>query len=311
MLSRFKHAEKKEPDPAMDSPRHLDPIVATFSIAGVDSQAGDIGIAVASKFLSVGAVVPWAMAGVGAVATQAHANTTYGPEGLRLLAQDNGPDAVIQSLTGSDDQQSHRQLGIVSADGRAATFTGSACLDWAGGTSGDGYAIQGNILTGFGVVEAMEHAFLNSLGSLGDRLLEALRAGDTAGGDSRGRQSAALVVVRDQGGYGGLNDRYLDLRVDDHPTPVDELARLRDLHRLYFERPGAGGTIALSENLVREIQHILQRSGEYTGPPTGVYDDATQQALETRFAEENLEERWLDGAEIDGVALEYLRSQDR
>ena len=216
------------------------PLVATFSIVAVDPRTGEIGVAVQSRFLAVGAVVPWAKAGVGAVATQALGNTTYGPAGLRLLAAGISPEHAIERLTLPDEDRDVRQVGMVSADGRAATFTGPECRAWAGGRIGKNYAVQGNILAGEGVVTAMAESFEKSAESgkeLSQRLLDALAAGQAAGGDKRGMQSAALLVVREGWGYAGLNDRYRDLRVDDHPEPIAELQRIYDLHRRIFPHP--------------------------------------------------------------------------
>ena len=190
----------------------------TFSIVAADTAAGDLGIAVASKFPAVGAVVPWARAGAGAVATQASANTSYGPEGISFMASGMGARDALDALLEADDGSEHRQAGFVDANGGAATFTGSECMPWAGGITGEGFACQGNILTGEDVVRELARAFIHAEG-LSDRLLAALVAGDAAGGDRRGRQSAALLVVRDGGGYEGRNDRYVDLRVDDHVDP--------------------------------------------------------------------------------------------
>jgi uncharacterized Ntn-hydrolase superfamily protein len=206
-----------------------DDTIATFSIVAWDSTTGDLGIAVQSKFFTVGSVVPWAKAGVGAIATQSFANTTYGPRGLELLGAGKTPDEVMAALTADDAQKDQRQVGIVDAKGRATSYTGSACLNWAGGKAGVHYACQGNILTGADVVLAMAKTFESTPGMLGDRLLAALDAGQAAGGDSRGMQSAALLIVRDKGGYGGFNDRYCDLRVDDAENPFVELRRLYNL----------------------------------------------------------------------------------
>ena len=211
--------------------------VATFSIVARDPDTGDLGIAVQSRFFAVGAVVPWARAGVGAVATQSWANTTYGPRGLDLLAEGSDAEATIAALIADDEGAAQRQVGIVGADGSTATFTGDACLMWAGGRTGEHYAAQGNILAGPAVIDAMAAAFEGSSGSLPDRLLKALAAGQAAGGDARGMQSAALLVVRDGGGYNGFNDRWVDLRVDDHPAPIAELQRLLDLRN--GQRAGA------------------------------------------------------------------------
>ncbi|MGH2673741.1 MAG: DUF1028 domain-containing protein, partial [Actinomycetota bacterium] len=189
----------------------------TFSIVAADLDAGDWGVAVASKFLAVGAVVPYARAGVGAVATQAWANTDFGPEGLDLMAAGSPAPEVLAQLIHGDEGRADRQAGIVDGQGLPATFTGQDCLEWAGGMTGPGFACQGNILVGEEVVAAMGDAFAGTTGDLVDRLLAALLAGDEAGGDRRGRQSAALLVVREGGGYEGRSDRYVDVRVDEHP----------------------------------------------------------------------------------------------
>jgi uncharacterized Ntn-hydrolase superfamily protein len=191
----------------------------TFSIVGADPKTGEVGVAVASKFLAVGSVVPFAQAGVGAIATQSYANTTYGPRGLELLRRKVAPQEVIRRLTQGDPQREQRQVGLVDAQGRSASFTGQRCLRWAGGVAGKHFAAQGNILTGEAVVQAMAEAFQKTPGELALKLMAALEAGEKAGGDSRGKQSAAILVARKNGGYGGFDDRYIDLRVDDHPEP--------------------------------------------------------------------------------------------
>ena len=236
----------------------------TFSIVAVDPGNGDLGVAVASRFLAVGSAVPWARAGVGAIATQAWANVEYGPAGLAMLEAGLTPDEVVGRLTGDDPGRAERQLGIVDASGRAASFTGERCITWAGGRSARGVAVQGNILTGPEVVEAMLSAyaaFAASSGALPDRLLAALSAGDAAGGDRRGRESAALLVVRAEGGYGGGNDRWLDLRVDDHRDPVAELLRLRGLSRLYSERPSEADLLPIGPALATELRMRLEVAG--------------------------------------------------
>jgi uncharacterized Ntn-hydrolase superfamily protein len=206
------------------------PHPSTFSIVAADPDAGEVGVAVASRFFAVGTVVPHAEAGVGAVATQSFANTTYGPRGLDLLERGLTPGEAIDVLTRADEGREQRQVGMVAADGKSATYSGPGCNAWAGGRSGPGYAVQGNILTGEEVVAAMERAFLAGAGEpLAERLFAALAAGDAAGGDKRGRQSAALLVVRAGAGYGGFTDRAIDLRVDDHPDPFGELERLLGL----------------------------------------------------------------------------------
>lgn len=214
------------------------PVVATFSIVAYDPETKELGVAVQSKFIAVGSVVPWAKAGVGAVATQSYANTTYGPKALDLMAQGVEPGKVMELMTDIDRRAAVRQVGLVDAKGRSATFTGQQCNAWAGGVKGENYACQGNILAGEDVVKNMERSFVGSKGDLGDRLIAALQAGQDAGGDVRGMQSAALLIVRDGWGYGGYNDRYRDLRVDDHAEPIKELKRVYDLHRQIFPRPG-------------------------------------------------------------------------
>lgn len=208
--------------------------VATFSIVGYDPKTGDLGIAVESKFFSVGSVVPWAEAGVGAIATQSFANTTYGPRGLAMLKLGMTAQQVIEALVANDPNRARRQVGIVDSQGNTATYTGSECLQWAGGVIGKDkngwpYAAQGNILTGPEVVQAMARTFESAEGELADKLVAALAAGQAAGGDARGQQSAALLVVRAKGGYAGFNDRYIDLHVEDSPRPIEELARLLTL----------------------------------------------------------------------------------
>ena len=214
------------------------PVVATFSIVACDPDTQELGVAVQSKFIAVGSVVPWAKADVGAVATQAYANTTYGPKALELLAKGETPEGVISKITEEDKRSAVRQVGIVSAKGDSATFTGQKCNAWAGGVKGENFCCQGNILAGEDVVKNMAKAFQESKGELADRLLAALQAGQDAGGDTRGMQSAALLIVREGWGYGGFNDRYRDLRVDDHAEPIKELKRVLELHRQIFPRPG-------------------------------------------------------------------------
>jgi uncharacterized Ntn-hydrolase superfamily protein len=212
------------------SARAEPPRPATFSIVAADADAGEVGIAVASRFFAVGSVVPWARAGAGGVATQSNTNTTFGPRGLDLLERGLGPQEALDVLLRSDAGRDGRQVGIVAMDGRSATYTGTGCTAWAGGRAGPGYAVQGNILAGEAVVVALEKGFLDTKGQpLAERLLAALVAGDAAGGDRRGHQSAALLVARDRGGYNGFTDRAIDVRVDDHPDPIAEIARLTRL----------------------------------------------------------------------------------
>jgi uncharacterized Ntn-hydrolase superfamily protein len=277
----------------------------TFSIAAFDAASGEVGVAVASKFLAVGAVVPATAAGVGAVATQALANVDYGPDGLELLRQGLAPTEVVERLTAADEGREHRQLGVVDSSGGSATYTGGACLAWAGGTSGPGYAIQGNILRGAAVVEEMEATFLAAGGLLGDRLLAALAAGDAAGGDSRGRQSAAVVVREAGAGYGGRSDLKLDLRVDDHPDPVRELERLLVLHDLLFGRTPEVQWRTIDEPLAAELRSHLAALGESPGRGPG-FDSALEAALLHVVGAENLEERWYGGNRIDPVVVQHV-----
>jgi len=283
--------------------------LSTFSIVARDPETGDLGVAVQSKFLAVGAVVPWAKAGVGAVATQAWANTAFGPEGLALMEQGLSAQEALDRLVAADDDAAHRQVGMVDARGNAATFTGAQCLPWAGGRTGPGYACQGNILVSEDTVIAMAETFEATKGGLWDRLVAALAAGQEAGGDSRGQQSAALLVVREKGGYGGRNDRFIDLRVDDHPAPIDELKRLLGLHKLYLFPSQPEDLMPMDEEIVRELQLIAQRAGHYAGPISGAYDEATREALRTFIGIENLEERWREDEQIDRVVLEFLRQK--
>jgi uncharacterized Ntn-hydrolase superfamily protein len=283
----------------------------TFSIVGRDPQTGDLGIAVQSKFLAVGAVVPWARAGVGAVATQSFANTSYGPKGLELLAEGMSAQEAMAALIGADDNPEQRQAGIVDAQGRSATYTGPKCFAWAGGVAGANFAAQGNILVGEATVTALVETFQRAQGPLWRQLVEALAAGQRAGGDSRGQQSAALLVVRAGGGYGGFNDRLMDLRVDDHPQPIDELARLVEMFDLYFLRPAPEDLLPIDAALATELQRLLAASGDYIGPISGAYDETTDAALERYGGRENLEERLLHDpadARIDKRVLEYMRA---
>ena len=309
----------------------------TYSIVALDRATGDLGVAVQSKFLAVGAVVPWARAGVGAVATQAFANVAYGPDGLALLADGSSADDALRRLVSPDSQRDHRQVGIVDARGGSATHTGPQCFAWAGGRAGEGFAAQGNILAGAGVVDGLADTFLEGGRPFPELLVACLAAADAAGGDRRGRESAALLVVRSGGGYGGWNDRYLDLRVDHHDDPIGELARLVDLQRLYFERPTASDLAPIDEATAAEIRGILERLGAGPGgrfgavymPMSGVasaepeerpsvgdprelppnWDATWQLALDDWMSVENLEERTAASGWIDRRVLEILRAR--
>jgi uncharacterized Ntn-hydrolase superfamily protein len=287
----------------------------TFSIVAFDPRASpspEWGVAVASKFLAVGAVVPAARAGVGAIATQAFANVTYRPRGLDALAAGDDAATVLRALTESDEEREQRQAGIVDARGGVATFTGTECMDWAGGRTGEGYCCQGNILTGAAVVDNMVTAFEAGEGELASRLVDALVAGYEAGGDARGMQSAALLVVRQGGGYLGGTDETVNLRTDDHPDAVYELERLFSVHQFYFPRPEALEFEEIDEPLASEMKALLSELGYKPGSGAS-YDRKLRDALFDFVGTENLEQRWNDGGRVDREVVAYLRrmSQDR
>ena len=281
--------------------------LSTFSIVARDARNGDLGVAVQSKFLAVGSLVPWAKAGVGAIATQAALNAAYGAEGLRLLANGWSAHEALNHMVSMDSDADQRQVLIVDAAGRAAAFTGAKCYEWAGHIVGEGYACAGNILVSRDTVEAMARTFETTDGPLAHRLVAALAAGQAAGGDRRGQQSAAVVVVRTAGGYAARTDRYVDLRVDDHPQPIAELQRLLALHHLYSQS-APEDLMELTEAICRELQTILRNAGQHHIQITGRFDDATRQALLDLYNMENLEDRWHERM-IDKVALEYLRKK--
>jgi uncharacterized Ntn-hydrolase superfamily protein len=282
-------------------PRNARERIATYSIAACDLEAGQWGVGVESKFLAAGSLVPWAAPGAGAIATQAYANPRYGPEGLELLRAGLSADEIVDRLTTADEGRDQRQLGVVDAQGRAATFTGSECYDWAGGRIGPGYAAQGNILVSAATVDALAETFEHTGGRpLAERLLECLAAAQAAGGDRRGQQAAALLVVEKDGGYAGLSDVVVDLRVDDHERPVDELRRLYGLHQAIFGKTPRDQWLTVDEALAEEVRGRLARLG---------YEGELDDALFRWAGNENLEER-VDGAEqIDPVVLDELRRQ--
>jgi len=283
------------------------PKPSTFSIVACDLGEEAWGVAVASKFPAVGAVVPWAQAGAGAVATQSYANTSFGPCGLELMASGQSAEAALAELLKDDEEREQRQVGLVDAQGHAATFTGYECFEWAGGLIGPGYAIQGNILAGEQVILAMQRGFVEAKGNLPTRLYAALLAGDRAGGDRRGRQSAAIYVAKPKGGYGGYIDRWIDYRVDDHEDPVPRLGELLELHELYFGKSDEKERVTLSGEPVRQLQKILIRLDYMEGKADGVYDELTKTALHAFTGNENFEERCeLEAGWIDKPVLEYL-----
>jgi uncharacterized Ntn-hydrolase superfamily protein len=281
--------------------------LSTFSIVACDREAGEVGIGVESKFLSVGAMVPWVEGGVGAVATQAWANTSFGPNGLALLREGLAPQPALSRLVDADAGSEHRQVGIVDAAGKSATYTGAQCIPWAGGVSGENFAAQGNCLAGPAVLDALAETFVKARGRLAYRLIAALRAAQAAGGDKRGQQSAALLIAKPGGGYGGHNDRYVDLRVDDAPEPIEELARLLDLHALYFFPAEPEDVLAIDDALGAELVTLLHRAGALSRAG-GSFDAAAREALVRFMHVENLEERVRTDGTLDRQTLDYLRS---
>jgi uncharacterized Ntn-hydrolase superfamily protein len=278
-----------------------EPIVSTYSIVAADLEADQWGVAVQSKFLSVGSVVPWAEPHVGAVATQAYANPRYGPNGLELLREGLSAQEAVDRLTAADEGRDHRQLGIVDGKGNAATYTGRECMDWAGGRTGAGYAAQGNILVSGETVDALAESFEGSVGQpLAERLIDCLAAAQAAGGDSRGQQSSALLVVQRDGGYAQMSDVVVELRVEDHERPIEELRRIYGLHDEIFGKTPREQWLEVDEALGAELRERLARLG---------YDGDLGEAFPSWAGKENLEDR-VDGIEqIDPVVLEALRSR--
>jgi uncharacterized Ntn-hydrolase superfamily protein len=272
--------------------------VATYSIAACDLDAGQWGVATQSKFLAVGSVVPWAEPKIGAIATQAYANPRYGPDGLKLLRDGLSAEEVVERLTAADEGRDQRQLGVVDGEGRSASFTGAECLDWAGGRTGTCYAAQGNILVSAATVDALAETFEASSGTLAERLLDCLDAAQAAGGDRRGQQSAALLVVEENGGYAELSDTVVELRVEDHERPLEELRRIFRLHDALFGETPRDEWVTVDDGLANELRERLAKLG---------YDGDLEDAFNRWAGNVNLEER-VDGvAEIDPVVLGELR----
>jgi uncharacterized Ntn-hydrolase superfamily protein len=317
----------------------------TYSIVALDAATGDLGVATQSKFLAVGAVVPWARADIGAIATQSFANVTYGPNGLALLEGGASAGDALARLVADDPLREQRQAGIVDRHGSAATHTGRECFAWAGGRTGKGYAAQGNILAGAAVVDGIAETFEAGGKPFPELLVACLAAAEAAGGDRRGRESAALLIVRAEGGYGGGNDIWIDLRVDQHEDPVPELARVLEMHRLYLDRSPAEELIPVDDGLGRELRGLLERAGAAPGgrfanvyqpmwqvrgeeaPPApaspeearpangeprplpSTWDETWQGALQDWMGVENLEERLAAPGWIDPRVLEVLREK--
>ncbi|MCC6058560.1 MAG: DUF1028 domain-containing protein [Desulfurococcaceae archaeon] len=284
----------------------------TYSIVAVDRDRGDIGVAVASKFIAAGSIVPWVKVGVGAVATQSWANVKFGPLILYLLENRYNPRKAVEVVLASDEKKEYRQIGVVDAKGEAYAYTGGKCIPYAGHIVGDGYAVQGNILVGEEVLEAMAKAFETTKGELVDKLLAALKAGDQAGGDKRGKQSAAIIVVRPCGGYGGCLegvDKYVDLRVDDHPDPVNELIRLFKIWEItILEREDPSDVYDLKD-VAYNIQLALKKLGFYRGEVTGVLNNETLEALEIWMGINNFENKMRRDGKIWGTVYRFLLEQ--
>lgn len=286
--------------------------LSTFSIVAFDPETEELAIGVQSKFLAVGAVVPWARAEVGAVATQSAANTTYGPEGLELLEKGRDPESVVKELTKADKEKEIRQVGIIDARGDTAAFTGSECIDYAGHQSGEYFTCQGNILVSEETITSMAQRFRETESKpLSERLIAALEAADEAGGDKRGKQSAALLVVEEEGGYGGFNDRKIDLRVDDHDWPIEKLGDLLSLHQLYFSEPSKSELVERDQDLVGKIQNLLTELGYYYGPVNGNYGNDTSEAFLKFCRVENFEEKLRDDNLIDSRIIEFMERKAR
>ena len=257
------------------------PRPSTFSIVVRDPETDAVGIAVQSKFISVGAVVPFASADAGAVATQSFANVAYGPDSLELLREGNDASETIEKLTAADEEAESRQVGIVGQDGSVAAFTGEECFDYAGDLQGETYTVQGNILENEETLTAMGEAFEETDGGLPEKLIAALQSGNEAGGDSRGDQSAALYVAKPEGGYDGRNDRWIDVRVDDHESPIDELERvfkLYDVTLLSREEPDE--CRELSGETAVAVQETLAELGLFEGTPSETFGEDAREALE-------------------------------
>lgn len=300
------------PRPPLPAPsaRLPAPVISTFSIVARDPSNGDLGVAVQSKFPNVRVAVPFAKAGVGAVATQSFANSDFGTKGLKLLELGATPQEVLAIIGRDDADLQDRQVGIVDARGRAATFTGKKCFDWAGGRTGPDYAIQGNILVSEATVDAMEKAFVTTRAPLAQRLLAAIKAGAEAGGDKRGRQSAALLVVREGASYDGKSDVYVDISVYDAPDPISEIFRLYELQKIHFERSDPADVVAISGEDARYLQSLLSKKGFHKGRTDGVWDEASTAALADYMGWENYDTRIRRDGKIDRKILALIRGKE-
>jgi len=286
------------------------PRIATFSIVARDPANGDLGVAVQSKFPNVRVAVPYAKAGVGAVATQSFSNSDFGTKGLELLELGATPQEVMTIVSRDDPDLQDRQVGIVDAKGRSATFTGKKCFDWAGGRTGPDYSIQGNILVSEATVDAMEKAFLGTKGPLADRLLAAIKAGAEAGGDRRGRQSAALVVVRKGASYDAKSDRYIDISVYDAKDPIAEIFRLYDLQKIHFERSDPKDVVPIAGSDAVYLQKLLAKKGFFKGESDGAWDEASTKALADYMGWENYDVRIRQDGKIDRKILDLIKAKE-
>lgn len=286
------------------------PRFGTFSIVAADPARGEWGVAVQSKFIGVGTVVPWAESKVGAIATQAYANPKYGPEGLALLRTGASAAEVVEKLTSADPKRDERQLGVIDRNGVAAAYTGSKCLNWAGHKVGPNYAVQGNILMAPEVVGSMARSFESTPGDLPERLFAALAAGQREGGDRRGMQSAAILVVREHGGYDEGNDRWIDIRVDDHPSPIEELRRIFKIYDItLLSREDPATLVKLTPEVTQVVQHHLLVLGYYTGRLNGSWDESTSGAFSKFINENNFENKARTDGTVWPSILDYLQTR--
>lgn len=283
--------------------------IATYSIVGCDPDQGEVGVAVQSKFLAVGCAVPWGKGGVGAVATQAWANLSYGNKGIELMEKGMHPKDIIKEITDADEGRDVRQVGIVDIKGRSATFTGKDAADWAGGIAGENFAAQGNILAGPGVVDALAKTFNKTKGDLASKLMDSLEAAQAAGGDRRGMQSSALYIVKVGAGYLGHSDRLLDIRVDDHQDPITELRRILNLSRFYFGRTKEGNVSKIEGELKDYLLNIITKKGFYNGEMSKEWTEAMHNAFQTFSLTENFDERLCPMGLIDNEVLDFMKGK--
>lgn len=284
-----------------------DGCISTYSIVGCDTAAGEVGIAVQSKFLAVGNVVPWAKGGVGAIATQAWANVAYGIDGLKLLEQGMHPEEVVSALIKQDEGCETRQFGVVNIKGQSATFTGKECSEWAGGIAGENFAAQGNILVGEATVQALADTFQSTGGDLTERLMRALEEAQKVGGDRRGMQSAAIYVAKEGAGYGGVSDTMVDIRVDDHKQPIKELRRVLELYRFFLFKTEEGNVSEIKDEIKDMILSVLAKTGYYSGSTSGAWDEAMHNAFHEFSLVENFDERLQPFGLVDNEVVAFMR----